>query len=216
MSLVDPELTGDVGRNGRDHPRAGTGAHQDRADLLRAASRLCERGLRGLQGEFLERQGGVAALLDPGLFTDLVGRHGRPVVGRIADQVLVAADLITVHDSKGFQPGQHGKIAAYGDFAVGPDRPLGLPGGGDGPARRAVAQPAQEPPDLLVPWVEGHDEIVVLELADLSELDLRPVPRILVVQDHRPAMQRLEVGHILVTVDDVGEVVNRVVRVVAR
>src|SRR3712207_9057770 len=54
------------------------------------------------------------------------------------------------------------------------------------------------------------------ELVDRGQLHLRPLPRVLVVQHHRPAVQRLELGDVLGDVEDVGVVVDRVVRVVLR
>jgi hypothetical protein len=75
VGLVDPELAGDKRREGRDQPRAGAGADQDTTDLLRLALRLRQRGLRGLQGQLLQAQRAVPALLDPGLVADLIGPH---------------------------------------------------------------------------------------------------------------------------------------------
>ena len=68
---------------------------------------------------------------------------------------------------------------------------------------------------MLVARIQRDDVVVVTQLPDLDELGLRSVPRILVVQDHRPPVQGLELGGVLRAVDDVLEAVGREVRVVA-
>src|SRR3712207_9506634 len=63
-----------------------------------------QRYLGGLQRELLQRERAVLALLDAGLGGDLVSAHGRPVVGRVADQVVVAAHLVAMHGGQCLDP----------------------------------------------------------------------------------------------------------------
>jgi hypothetical protein len=216
VDLVHPELAAQVGGQRRDEPGAGAGADQHGADLLRLPSRLVQCGLGRLQGELLQRERAVLALLDAGLRRDLLGAHRRPVVGRVADQVVVGAHLVAVHRGQGLDPRLHREALPHVELGVGPHRRPGLPGAGDVPGLGAGAQPAQEAPHLLVPRVEGDHVVVVLEVLGPGQLHLRPVPGVLVVQHHRPAVQRLELRDVLGDVEDVGVVVDRVVRVVAR
>ena len=81
-------------------------------------------------------------------------------------------------------------------------------------ARLATRQPPEEGVDLLVARMERNHVVVVLELPDLDQVGLVTVPRVLVVQHHRPAVQRLHLGRVLCAVDDVLEPVPGVVRVV--
>ena len=68
---------------------------------------------------------------------------------------------------------------------------------------------------LLVTGVHDHDVVVIAQLADLDQLCLGTLPRVLVVQDLGPATQCLKLGDVLGAVDDVGQVVHREVGVVA-
>jgi hypothetical protein len=63
--------------------------------------------------------------------------------------------------------------------------------------------------------VEGDHVVVVVELTDLHELRLGPVPGVLVVQHHRPPVQGLQLRGVLGAVDDVLEPVGLEVGVVA-
>ena len=69
---------------------------------------------------------------------------------------------------------------------------------------------------LAAAGVEHHDVVVVAQLADRGEPGLRAVPRVLVVQDHRPPVQRLQLGDVLAAVEDLLVAVDRVVGVVGR
>ena len=91
-------------------------------------------------------------------------------------------------------------------------------GGRCGP--RARRTPGLHAPDELEHLVasrhERDDEVVVADLPDLLEPRLRQVPRVLVVEHHRQAVERLELGHRLRAVEDLLVAVGRVVRVVGR
>ena len=120
-----------------------------------------------------------------------------------------------MHGRQRLDPGHHRELRADVDGRVGPH------GWGRPPRHRAGRrllvgrEASQEVADLLVARVQDHDVVVVLELADLDELGPGPVPGVLVVQHHRPAVQRLELGSVLGAVEDVVELVGREVGVVA-
>jgi hypothetical protein len=63
--------------------------------------------------------------------------------------------------------------------------------------------------------VVGDHEVVVADLADRAQGRLRALPRVLVVQHHRPAPQRLQLGYRIVGVEDLGGGEDPVVRIVA-
>ena len=88
------------------------------------------------------------------------------------------------------------------------------------PAAGARGRSALHAPDELEHLVaarhERDDEVVVADLPDLLEPRLRQVPRVLVVEHHRQAVQRLELRDRLVAVQDLLVAVGRVVRVVVR
>ena len=85
---------------------------------------------------------------------------------------------------------------------------------------RARRPPGLHAPDelehLVVSRDERHDEVVVADPPDLDQPRPGQVPRILVVEDHRQTVQRLELGHRLRAVEDLLIAVGRVVRVVGR
>ena len=74
--------------------------------------------------------------------------------------------------------------------------------------------PLDERLHVAVARVEGDHEVVVADLAGSAQLGPGAVPRVLVVQHHRPAHQRLELGDVLVGVEDLLGGEDRVVRVV--
>ena len=67
--------------------------------------------------------------------------------------------------------------------------------------------------DLKITRMKDHHVVVVSQLFDRGQGGVAARPRILIVQDHRPAPQRLQLGH-LVAVDDLGVAVPAEVRVV--
>ena len=69
--------------------------------------------------------------------------------------------------------------------------------------------------DIKITRMEHHHVVVVAQLSDRDQGGLATRPRILVVQDHRPAAQRLQLGHILVAVDDLGVAVPAEVGVIS-
>ena len=158
---------------------------------------------------------GVEPLLDAGLAEDLLHRHRRPAVGRVADQVLVAARPLALVDADGFQTRHHAetlahrqrRIRRHGRARLGR---RGLAGPDPAPALHA----ADELEHLVVLRVKDHHEIVVAELADLGEPGPGAVPPILVVEHHGLPQERFQLGHAVRGLDDVVVAVARVVRVV--
>ena len=117
---------------------------------------------------------------------------------------------------QGLDPGHHRELASYVDRRIGADRLRRVLGPRTGGWHHPTLKASQEVPHVLVAGVQNHDVVVVLQLADRDQLTLGAVPGILVVQHHRPAAQCLELGHLLVAVHDLVEVVDREVRVIAR
>ena len=74
--------------------------------------------------------------------------------------------------------------------------------------------PVDEGHHVPVPGMERDHEVVVADPGRLPQHGARAVPRVLVVQHHRPADQRLQLGDALVGVKDLLGAENRVVRVV--
>ena len=63
--------------------------------------------------------------------------------------------------------------------------------------------------------MEHHHVVVVAQVFDRGQGGVATRPRVLVVQDHRPAAQRLQLGHVLVAVDDLGVAVPAEVGVIS-
>ena len=89
-------------------------------------------------------------------------------------------------------------------------------GAGRGRAGTSCAHAADELEHLVAARHERDHEVVVADLPDLLEPARGEVPRVLVVEHHREAVQRLELGDRLVAVEDRLVAVGRVIRVVAR
>ena len=93
VRLVDPELPGEPGgrRTGSAVVLVHVQTRPPRSPPARARRPRAPPGPPA--GEISSRRRSrVEPLLDPGLLADLVGGHRRPVVGRVADQVLVGAE----------------------------------------------------------------------------------------------------------------------------
>ena len=89
------------------------------------------------------------------------------------------------------------------------------PGRGDaGTARRAVLHASDEVHHVRGAGVVDDHDVIALQGVDRDQSGVRAVPRILVVQRHRPAAQGLELGHALVAVEDVLQAEPGMVRLV--
>ena len=84
--------------------------------------------------------------------------------------------------------------------------PLGLGG--------ARPHAVEERHHVAVVRVERDHPVVVADLRDRPQLGARAVPRVLVVQHHRPPLERLELGYGALGVEDLAEPEDGVVRVV--
>ncbi len=176
-----------------------------------------ERRPGRLQRDVLEAAIRVAALLDPGLLLDLVRGHRRPAVGRVADQVLVRADDLALDDRQRLEARHEAELLAHDDGRERLDRPGRLRGRHRPRTRRTLRPHApDELEDLVASRHERHHEVVVADPAHLLQPRLGQIPRILVVEDHREAVQRLELGHRLRAVEDLLVAVGRAVGVVRR
>ena len=157
----------------------------------------------------------VEPLDDARLLLDLLGRHRRPAVGAVADEVVVGARDLALVDGERLDPWHHAEALPHVDRRIGAHGRLR--GQRRGPARpRAAAalDPSDELHHLVAPRVEDDDEVVVVELAHLGHARLGPVPAILVVQDHRLAHERVELRDPVRVLDDVVVPVARIVGVV--
>jgi hypothetical protein len=166
-----------------------------------------------LQRDVFESALGVEPLLDPGLLLDLVGGHRRPAIGRVADHVFVRADVLTLDDGQRLEAGHERELLTDDDRHERLDG-LSRLGGRCGPWARGT--PGLHLPDefehLVVSRHERDDEIVIADLPDLCQSRSGQIPRILVVEDHRQTVERLELGHRLRTVEDLLVAMGRVVR----
>ena len=146
------------------------------------AGPLQGRGRR-VQRDLVQPPRGVHPGLDTGLVADLVRRHRRPAVGRVADEIVVGAKDLTAHDGQRLDLRQDLELLAHIDRRVGPDRLLGHhlgrigrhPGTGRRP-RRALGDLVQEPGDLGFLRLEDHDDIVVGEVAERGQPHIRAGP----------------------------------------
>jgi hypothetical protein len=73
----------------------------------RPAAGVLQGGLGGLQCKVLQGARGVGPRFDTGLVGDVLSRHRRPVVGGVADDVVIRAQLLALHDRQCLQLRQH-------------------------------------------------------------------------------------------------------------
>ena len=167
-----------------------------------------------LQRDVLEAALRVAPLADPRLVLDVGGGHRRPAVGGVADDVLVRADMLALHDRQRLEAGHVCELLADHRGEERLDRFARL-GGRCRPLARRM--PGPHTPDELEHLVasrhERNDEVIVIDLAHRFEPRLRQVPRVLVVEHHRQAVERLELRDRLAAVQDLLVAVRRVVRI---
>jgi hypothetical protein len=188
VRLLDAQVAGEPGSDRRYQPIAGAGAHQNRSNLVWTHLSVSQRRPRGPQREVLEAVEGVATLLDAGLGTDLVRRHRRPVVGAVTDEVLVGAQNFAVHCGDGLDARLHGQVVSHVEGGVRANG-FGNLGRSCGGLLRRVPRfhAGQESFDLAVTGMEDHHVVVVAQFFDLGQGGIATRPRILIVQDHRPA-----------------------------
>src|SRR5690606_13794952 len=155
---------GDVRGDGGHQPVVGAGGHEHGPHLLGAHSGVVQGGAGRLQRQVLDLGQGVEALADAGLGDDLLGGHRRPVGGRVADQVLVAADLLAAGDGQGQDLRLHGEVP-HDDGPVGSGGGLRLDGRRPGTAAPTVAGggPADEALDVTVLGAVDDDMVVVAQ-----------------------------------------------------
>ncbi len=149
------------------------------------------------------------------------GRHGRPAVRGVADDVVVRAQVLALDRSQRLELRQHVVPLAHAHRRVGTDRSLRF----DGVRRAEVSARARsalshgtsdEVVYLPAARVEDHHVVVVAQLLDRGQPGLRAIPRILVVQHHGPPVQCLELSNVFRAVEDLLMAEDRVVRVVGR
>ena len=68
-----------------------------------------------VQRDLLQRRGGVHPRLDAGLVADLLGRHRRPAVGGVADEIVVGAEDLTLDGGQRLDLRQHRELLAHVD-----------------------------------------------------------------------------------------------------
>ena len=182
-----------------------SGDRPARFNALTAASR----------GEVLEAALGVATALDAGLGGNLRRAHGRPVRGRVADDVVVGAQDLAAPDGDGLDTGLHREL---GPHLHRRERGRRLPRrqglGNPRPARRAVLHAPDEVHHVQGAGLVDDHDVVVLQGPHRGQPGVRAVPRVLVVQGHRPAAQGLELRHALVAVEDLSQAEPGIVRFV--
>ncbi len=210
-------------RHGRDQPVGRAGADEHGADFLWSTAGLGQRRPDRGKGQVLRLPAGVAALVDPGFRADLGGGHRRPREARVPDHVVVAADVLAAHDREGLElradperlPHLNWRIRRHRGYGLGP-LVLAFCGGRLAPVVCRALDPVDEGQDVTVARMERDHEVVVTDLVRPAQVGARAIPRVLVVQDHRPAHQRLEFGHVLAGVEDLLGREHRIVGVMVR
>ena len=206
VGLEHAELSGEPRGGRRQEPGVGAGAEDDGAHLLGRAPGAGQRARRRVEGQVLEAPLGVAAALDARLGRDLRRAHRRPVGRRVADDVVVGAQDFAAPDGEGLDTGLHREPRPHLHRGQGGDRGPRRRGGGDaGPARLAVLHAPDEVEHVAVAGLVDDHDVVALQRAHRGQPGVRAVPRILVVQGHGPAPQRLQLGHALVAVEDLAQ-----------
>src|SRR5208283_3505835 len=176
MRLHEAELTRKPGGNGRNELSAGARAKQDGANFRRPPARFRQGFLGRKQGHVLKWQLSVPSLLYAGFLPDLRGAHARPAVGVVADEICVGAGHLAFIDGNGLETWKNSESFAYlhrrirldgptQGQSVGPDHAIGAD------PRSSVfvlLDPLDETEHILVPGMECHDVIVILQLADFS------------------------------------------------
>jgi len=161
--------------------------------------------------EFVE----ASALHRRGWSISAIARHSAATARRVPDEVVVRAGVLALDDGERLETRHDREPRAH---LEGREGLQGLSWLGGHRRTRPRALPAPHPSDELedlpAPRVEEHDEVVVPELPDLDQARLGPVPGVLVVEDHRPAQEGLELGHLLGAAEDLLVRVGRVVGVV--
>src|SRR5204863_7129707 len=122
------------------------------------------------------------------------------------DHVGVGADVLAAHDGQRLEPRLHREYLPYPHRRIRGDR---LDRIAQATGRRILRRgrlralyPLDERLHVAVPRVEGDHEVVVADVAWSAQLGPGAVPRVLVVQHHRPAHQRLEPGDVLIGLED--------------
>jgi hypothetical protein len=162
VRLLDAQVAGEPGSDRRYQPIAGAGAHQNRSNLVWTHLSVSQRRPRGPQRQVLEAVEGVTTLLDAGLGTDLVRRHGGPVVGAVTDEVLIGADDFAVHCGDGLDARCHCQILAHVDCGIRANG-CGNLGGGRSSMLRGVPRgdPGQKQVDVKITRMKHHHVVVV-------------------------------------------------------
>ena len=164
VGLVHAELSGEPGGGRGQQPGVGAGAEDDRAHLLRRPVGPLQRADRRVESEVLEAALGVAAALDAGLGGNLRRAHGRPVRGRVADDVVVGAQELAAPHGEGLDAGLHRELGPYLHRRERGDRLPRRQGRGNArPARRAVLHAPEEVHHVRGARVVDDHDVVALQ-----------------------------------------------------
>ena len=145
VGLEHAELSREPGRGRGQETDVGAGAEEDRAHLLRRPAGPLQRARGRVEGEVLEAALGVAAALDAGLGGDFRRAHGRPVGGRVADDVVVGAEDLAPADGEGLDAGLRRELRPHLHRRERGDGLSRRQGGGNARAvRRAVLHAPDE------------------------------------------------------------------------